>query len=375
MNRSPSRLWGPVGRDDKKDSHRSLREPVKSKARGLAVLIMIILTLLGCQSGYVIRQGWRQLTIRTHEIAISSPDLEKQLPPETAAKLRWVPRILEFAKRELGLEPGDSYTTYVDTQGKAVSYIVTAAHPFALIPFQWHFPFAGRVPYKGYFDETEARAEAKRLTQQGLETLVFPVAAYSTLGWFQDPVVSSMLEGSLADLVDVLIHETTHQTLYFPGHSSFNESLATFVAREGTIRFLSEHAELSGLSKNYLAEHQKSVEREELLLRLRNDLDALYRSGADEKSLRIRKAEIFDAGLEALRDLSDPSGGSSLRASNAALLAMARYHEFEPRIEALQKRAGGTTRKLMVHLKEHGPTEDPVAVRQPLSPEASSPTP
>ncbi len=347
---------------------------MKSTARGLAVLLM--LALLGCQSGYVIRQGWRQWTIRTHEIAISSLDIEKQLPPEKAAKLRWVPRILEFAKRELGLEPGDSYTTYVDTQGKAVTYIVTAAHPFALIPFQWHFPFAGRVPYKGYFDEAEARAEAKRLTQQGHEALVFPVAAYSTLGWFQDPVVSSMLEGTLADLVDVVLHETTHQTLYFPGHSSFNESLATFVAREGTIRFLSEHAELCGLSKNYLAEHQKSVEREELLLRLRNDLDSLYRSGSNEKILRIRKAEIFDSGLEALRDLSDPPGATSLRASNAALLAMTRYHEFEPRLAALQKRVGGTTRKLMAHLKEHGPTEDPGAVRQILTPEeASSPTP
>ncbi len=336
----------------------------------LRILFPLLLAAEGCQAGYVIRQGWRQLTFRSGAIAVASADTENGVAPATAEKLRWVPKVLEFAKRELGLEPGGSYTTFVDTRGEPVSHIVTAAHPFALIPFQWQFPFAGRVPYKGYFSEAEARAEAERLKQQGLETLVFPVAAFSTLGWFEDPVVSSMLGGSIADLADVLIHETTHRTLYYPGHSSFNESLATFVAREGTIRFLAEHPELASLREEYLADRRDSVEREDLLLRLRKDLDALYRSGADETRLRLRKAEIFATAREALRALAGSQGGGSLRASNAAVLAVARYHEFEPRLELAQRRLGGHPRALVESLKELGSGVDPLEALLALTLEA-----
>ena len=333
----------------------------------------------GCQAGYVLRQGLHRLGGTGDEVPLDSPALGSKTSPEAGEMLRWVPRVLELARNELGLDPGDSYTTYVDTQGKPVSHAVTASHPLALIPYEWQFPFAGRVPYKGYFDEGDARREAERLRSSGLETLVVPIEAYSTLGWFRDPVVSSMLEGNTADLVDVILHETTHRTVYFPGHSSFNESLASYVAHQGTVLFLSTHEELKGLLPGYLADKREAAEREQVLLRLRNDLDALYRSALEDGVKERRKAEIFATASEAYRKLRRGSGKGSLPASNAFVLSVARYHELEPLFDALAPKLDpGSSRRaaaLVAFLKNLPDGDDPVAaVKQALeSPAAALP--
>lgn len=332
---------------------------MKSPVTRGAVFVASCLALSGCQAGYVLRQAWGQLTYRSSEIPIDSPRLAEVVGPEASARLAWVPRLLDFARREIGLDPGDSYTTYVDTGGRPVSFVVTACHPLALIPFQWSFPFAGRVPYKGHFAEEHALEEARELKARGYEALVHPVGAFSTLGWFRDPVVSSMLEGSIADLADVIFHETTHRTFYVPGETSFNESLATFVAREATERFLRAHPELSDQIEGYRRERESALERETLLLRLRNDLDALYRSGLDESAKVARKAEIFATGAEALARLE--GSPPRLRASNAAVLSFARYHEHTALLERVQRRLGGEPRRLVEELKKLPSGADPVA--------------
>jgi len=328
--------------------------------RACGAALGICLALSGCQAGYVLRQGWGQITYRSHEVPIESPALRDLAGGEAAEKLKWVPEILEFARTELGLEPGDSYSTYVDTRGSPVSYVVTAAHPLALVPYQWQFPFAGRVPYKGHFDEADANAEAEKLKQRGYETLVFPVMAFSTLGWFQDPVVSSMVEGTLADLVDVILHETTHRTVYYPGLASFNESLATWVAREGTVRFLKAHDELRPLLEGYLGEQRASAEREALLLRLRDDLDALYRSGLDEPSILERKAEIFASASLALETLRGAPSEPPLNPTNAYVLSTARYHELEKPLGIAQRKLGGHPRALVAWLQGLDAGADPL---------------
>jgi predicted aminopeptidase len=331
------------------------RTPKLRGARHLAA-ILIALAATGCQAGYVMKQGWRHLELLSRSETIDPGATGKA--EERAAMLAWVPRILDFAEKNLALDPGDSYRTYLDTGGAPVSWVVTASHKLALIPYQWSFPFVGVVPYKGFFDEEDAHVEARRLRDEGYEAAVFPVTAFSTLGWFRDPVTTPMLEGNLADLADNLIHETTHRTVYFPGMASFNESLATHMAREGTTRFLAAHPDLAGLLPDYGAGREAARERETLLLRARNDLDALYRSpiGAGEKERR--KREIFDTASATIRALTGSQG--NIAPSNAWVLAIARYHEYEPLLEMLQARLGGEPARIIAYLKALPESADPV---------------
>jgi predicted aminopeptidase len=322
----------------------------RPRLRVLVALTAFAVGAAGCQAGYVLRQGFHQLNLGGKEIPLDSPALDSQAGAGVAQKLRWVPEILRFARERLALEPGDSYRTYLDTKGP-VSHAVTASHPLALAAYQWRFPLIGAVPYKGYFDPADAAAEAERLRKLGLETLVTPVMAFSTLGWFDDPVVASMLEGSVADLVDVIIHETTHRTVYFPGASSFNESCATFIARRGTVEFLGSHESLQPLLAEYLESHEAALRREQLLLRLRNDLDALYRSPAPEAQKLLRKAEMFATANAAYRSLLDRRSNTTLAASNAFVLSVARYHEYEHLLDDLEKELGGGPAAVVTFLR------------------------
>jgi predicted aminopeptidase len=327
-------------------------------------VILVVLSAAGCQAGYVVKQGWRHFTLLSRSEPIQPGAGGKA--EERAAMLAWVPRILEYAEKNLALDPGDSYRTYLDTGDAPVSWVVTASHRLALIPYQWSFPFVGVVPYKGFFDEEDAHDEAKRLRDEGYEAAVFPVTAFSTLGWFRDPVTSPMLEGDLADLADNLIHETTHRTVYFPGMASFNESLATYMAREGTTRFLAANPELAALLPAYRAGREAAGERETLLLRTRNDLDALYRSALGVETMEKRKREIFDTASAALRRLT--GGKGSVSPSNAWVLALARYHEHEPLLEMHQAKLGGDPARVIAYLKALPGSADPVeAIIETLS--------
>jgi predicted aminopeptidase len=314
--------------------------------------------LASCQSWYVLSQGVGQLRLLSKQVRLDAPDLEKTATAEEIEMLRWVPEILELARAELALDPGDSYRTYLDTEDAPLSYAVTACHPLALLPYRWSFPFVGQVPYKGYFDEGDANAEADRLRARGLECSVLPVAAFSTLGWFKDPVTTPMLRGGIAELADTLIHETTHRTLYIKGSTSFNESLATHMGREGTIRFLAAHEELRHLLPAYLEARAAAMEREEILLRVRNDLDALYRSPVGDEAKLARKMEIFETASRA-QALLRP-GSAAIPASNSALLSFARYHEFEPLLRELQDVLGGEPAALVTHLGSLEDDGDPV---------------
>lgn len=333
-----------------------------SAAARFSGLALALLLPVGCQLGYVCKQAFRQLDLLGRQIPLEHLPVDR-LSEETREKLLWVPRILEFCRKELGLEPGNSYRAYLDTGGQPITFIVTASHPLALIPYQWSFPFVGRVPYKGFFEEDEAREEEKRLQKLGYDTAVFPVGAFSTLGWFPDPVLSTMLEGDIAELADLLIHETTHRTVYFHGWASFNESLATHVAREGTVRFLFSRPELRSLLPGYLDRRRRQMARERLLIRLRDDLDALYRTSTTAEEKRLRKAELFKTADRALRLLpGTPAEAATLSPSNAFVLSVARYYEYRRLFQRLQLMLDGTPADLVAYLRRVPSGKDPAAI-------------
>lgn len=310
------------------------------------------LLVVGCQFGYVVEQGWQQLSFQAEQVALSEVGEEHELSEEAREKLAWVPRVLQFCEEELGLDPGDSYTTFLDTQGQPISYVVTAAHPLGLVPYQWHFPFAGTVAYKGYFERADAERERDRLKTTGYDTALSAVGAYSTLGWFRDPVLSTMLRYNLAHFIDLLIHETVHRTIYFPGDTSFNESLATHIAQDGTLRFLEQHPKLRDLIPRFRAGKRSDRQFEELMFRFHSELETLYRSGLSDEAKLTAKTRLFETVSNARRVLSRSPDSAPLPVSNAIVLNFSRYHQYVEFFRDLQTALGGDPSRLTAYLRD-----------------------
>lgn len=154
-------------------------------------------------------------------------------PADVRRKLQLVQDVKAFAESDLGLKPSSNYTSYVQLDEPYVTYIVQAARKFELEQHKWKFPFVGEVPYKGYFKRKLADEEAASFDKDQFDTFVRGVTAYSTLGWFQDSVLSSMMRYEDHDLVETIIHETIHTTLFIKSAAEFNERMATYLGHEG----------------------------------------------------------------------------------------------------------------------------------------------
>lgn len=165
--------------------------------------------------------------------------LENPLVPDSIKqKLLIVNEIRSFAFESLGLTANENYTTFYDQHGKDILWVVAACDPYKFEPKMWTFPIIGSFTYKGFFDINKAKKLANELKQEGFDVEMSSVSAWSTLGWFKDPVLSNMLIGSVGSLSNTLIHELTHGTLFIPDSMTFNENLASFVGRKGAMEFL-----------------------------------------------------------------------------------------------------------------------------------------
>jgi len=217
-----------------------------------------------------------------------------RLPPDsaTAQQLRDAQAIIAFAEQELGLPAGDSYQSFVPMEGVAVTWNVVATPPYDLKPRRWCFLVAGCVPYRGYFDQADADRFAGKLRNKQLDVSVSRATAYSTLGWFDDPILGTMLSGPVANLAEVLIHELAHQSVYVRGATEFNESYATFVAQQGVRAWMTESGDVQGLAQ-WEARESASQDFIRLLSATRSALAQLYAGGGDEEYLATEKQRLF----------------------------------------------------------------------------------
>ena len=193
----------------------------------------LLSTCLGCQLGYYLHSAYHQTRLIRAREPIAKVLRGTRLNDDQRRKLLLVQDVKHFAEDTLGLARSSNYTSFVQLDEPYVTYIVQAAFPYELKAYHWHFPFVGAVPYKGYFRRALADEEARALARQEYDTYVRGVSAFSTLGWFEDPVLSSMLRYEDIDLVETIIHETVHTTLFVKGGTEFNERLATFLGHEG----------------------------------------------------------------------------------------------------------------------------------------------
>ena len=212
--------------------------------------------------------------------------------PLLRERLQLAAEILTFADQHVGLPPGGSYRTLVETGGGPVAWNVVVTPEFSLMPKRWCFPVAGCVSYRAYFDQARAQREADRQAARGLDVAVLPVQAYSTLGWFEDPLLDGMLAQSPARLAGSLLHELAHQRFYHKGDTAFSESYAGFVERTGVRQWLQQsgrHMELAEWQNQLDAQRHFAA----LLSETRRSLAALYESGQDETAMRAAKSDIF----------------------------------------------------------------------------------
>ncbi len=215
-----------------------------SAAFATLVSMAACFNLTGCHAGYLIKSAWSQADLLISrepiESILNSPEKDRALGPADLKKLRLALDAKSFGERVLGLKKNSNYASYVHLDRPYVSYIVSAAARDRLEAHLWSFPIVGSVPYKGYFNVDDAKGEAENLKKEGLDTYVRGATAYSTLGWFNDPVLSSMLRYSDYDFVNLIIHESVHATLYIKSQADFNERLATFIGDLGAELFFKE---------------------------------------------------------------------------------------------------------------------------------------
>src|ERR1700683_4876474 len=201
----------------------------------LCVLVLIGVSLNGC---YLLESAQGQLALMSTRRPIARVVADPRTPADVRKQLEAVAQIREFATRDLHLPDNGSYRTYADVGRPYVVWNVFAAPEFSVDPKEWCYPIVGCVAYRGYFVERRARRFADKLRRRGLDVAVGGVAAYSTLGHFNDPILNTMLGWSDVELASIIFHELTHQMIYVANDADFNEALATTVEEEGVRRWL-----------------------------------------------------------------------------------------------------------------------------------------
>ncbi|MBA3672536.1 MAG: aminopeptidase, partial [Gemmatimonadaceae bacterium] len=201
---------------------------------GMCVLGFLVLAPSG---RYLVRAGWEEARILARRRPLTELANDPASGAVVTAKLRIVVAARSFASDSLGLSVGQSFTTYSDAGRDTLVLVLSAAYRDRLQSYSWWFPVVGRVPYKGYFDFAEARRAERSLTERGFDARLGAAAAFSTLGWFNDPLLPSTLRADSLTLANTVIHELTHNSYYAPGGALFNESFANFVGARGAERF------------------------------------------------------------------------------------------------------------------------------------------
>lgn len=296
----------------------------------LAVFLMPWLT--GCQIGYYMHSAYHQTKLLNDRESIAKVLKSGKLTDEEKRKLELVTEVKKFCEEDLGLKHSDNYTSFVKLDRPYVTYIVQAAYARELKPYLWKFPFVGQVPYKGYFRKELAEEEARSFKPEEFDTFVRGVSAYSTLGWFQDSVLSSMLRFEDFDLVELIIHETIHTTLFIKNAAEFNERLANFLGMEGMKLFYlkKEGAESPNLKKAEVDARDRKLfsdfltkEIESLKIWYAENKDTLT---ADSKAARLKQIqENFTKTVRPKMDSGVYKEFERRPLNNAHLLALQTY--------------------------------------------------
>jgi len=327
---------------------------------GAAVLVLSFAS--ACSPMYVIRAGIAEAKILRARRPIPEVVLDPTTDERTRTKLTFVVEARNYAIDEFGLDVGRSYTSFTQLESDTLQMVLSASPQDQLAPKTWWFPIVGRMPYKGYFDEDAAVREQRKLEADGFDTFLRPTAAFSTLGWFADPLLSTLMRLDEVDLVETVIHELSHNHLFVKGQVRFNESFATFVGRAGAIEFFCNRQGGGPDTVKCLRaqarwrDHQRF---EEFIEGLVEQLQVVYQDTTLAYETKLSERErIFDRHLEIFADEVQPSFEASTYQgflvtplNNATLLTRIRYNHRLQDFQALLEREGDL-RRAVQYLKD-----------------------
>ncbi len=314
--------------------------------------LFFTLFLTSCSSaGYLAKTSigqWRLFNrARPIEEVLASP----HTPESVKHGIGMVKKAKAFAVKDLGLKATKNYETYVALDAPCVSWAVSAAHPLELVEKKWKFPIVGEVPYLGFFSKGDAEAEAKRLEaseQPKPDTWVRCVPAFSSLGWFADPLYSSMINGRDHHIVEIVVHESLHATVWVSGSVDFNEKLANFVGLEGSIRYMQKESGEAGVARV-----REEVMGEKVFADFMKDAVARYKASvktlADKEKFYLGLAPayaVFVAARQKTGAKFTPILPKLETWNNAALLAYSNYYSDYSVLEKMLKKCGGAFRGL-----------------------------
>lgn len=327
-----------------------------------AVVVLLISALAFLDLiGYGIRQGVGQLKILRKAEPLEEVLKKDELPDDYRDKINWINEVKQFAYDSLKLDKTDNYTSFYDHGNDPILWVVTATPQFSLQPHRWKYPFLGSLPYKGHFKKKLAVREKRNLDTLGFDTRIGSVDAWSTLGWFSDPILSGMLQRDSAELAELIIHELTHSTIYLPSQGDFNENLATFIGRQGAMRVLASKGE-KDLLKRYGQNLDDEVTLRLYLNRSAKELDSLYQnfdqnlSAKEKRTLKKQKIRsILDGLLQVqLKEKElNPSYFNSDRVNNAFFSTYLTYNAAQDSLQSdLDQNYGGNLVRYIDHFRD-----------------------
>jgi len=298
--------------------------------------------------GYYLQAIRGEFQILVHRHSIEKLIANSKTPVTLKQELELVRRLRRFARTELKLLVDGNYEKYVDVHRKYVVWDVQAAPPFSLEPKVWWYPFVGRLAYRGYFSEKRAREYGSRLAKQGFDVYVDGVEAYSTLGWFKDPLLNTFIYDGEPELAELLFHELAHKRVFASGDTDFNEAYATTVGREGARRWLRSKGE-AGLAGQYEVAIAREQQFVQLILATREQLAQIYGDAhRTEDEMRREKQRVFDDLRRQYAELKSTWAGYSgyddwfaHDLNNAKLNTVANYYDDVPAFQRLLQQNGG----------------------------------
>src|SRR5687767_6722251 len=282
---------------------------------GLGVVLAgVVVTPLG---RYILRAGWEEAKILSRRTPIEEVIADPRTDPALKERLRLVLEARAYALDTLGLEAGESFTTFAQLDRDTLVLVLSAAYRDRLQAYRWWFPIVGRLPYKGFFDPDDARRARDDFQARGFDTYLRPASAFSTLGWFNDPLLSTTVRGDTTWLVNTVIHELSHNTLFVAGNAEFSESFASFIGSRGAGAFFrSRNAPLAAeaVAEDWANDQVFGAFWE----RVAKSLDSAYRAWPGDSAARVvARDSVYARARITLVD----SVGPKLRGINASYLS------------------------------------------------------
>lgn len=269
---------------------------MKKLLLGILVLILAYLLYHYQSVQYGIQQAYGQWQVLSSSEELDEYLQDPEVPDSMIKKIELIRSVKAFAEDSLGLDPTDTYNSIYDQKGEPILWMVTASPEFELKAYEWEFPIAGKFSYKGFFEKEYALEEQRKMKNMGYDTQLNEVSAWSTLGWLDDPILSSMLERDSGRLADLIIHELSHASIYLKDSVELNENLASFIGKKGAEMYLRSIGDSISLRKmNRISQNRNEIRK---LTQLGSKkLDSLYRSFDEDISLeekRRKKSKMME---------------------------------------------------------------------------------